>query len=801
MKRLLLFAGALFAFAGAQAQFTGFSVELVQEHTGDIAAIDGHTTYRVYADFTSSTDVVSAFFGDAASPLSLTSETGFYQSSAGGDFGTAINSGVFGFIPELEFDSWLTIGAENSSQAESGISQVGMTAALAEFNNGGDLVLNTPNGGSWFVTFGNSNAIAGDDLRVLAAQLTVENGFAGSFNMQAFVGGLQANEEIITASCFSTDEAAVFGCTDPAATNYVEGATQQCGTCTYPCALEISVNTNNGASCFGEGDASVTLVQSGAQLGVLYSHPVLGDGTPYLANASYINLEAGEYTVNAVDGAGCTTALTFEVVEPDPISVTASVSDPISCSGESDGVISGTATGGTGAFVFSLSSSFDTTTDELMFDGLGAGLYTVYAQDANGCAASTTPMNLNNPAALSVGVTASSAASCADTEDGQIVVQHIGGTGTAASMTYGVDGVTFEPGNILNVGGGTYTIYVMDVNGCVGQSNNQVTIAAPDAIVVDAVTQSVLCAGESNGVIDVSATGGSGSFEYIFGNDTTSTMLFENLGAGNYTITVLDSDGCTSSTEAVIEDADAITVNVNVFNVSCNGEGDGELNISANGGTDVFEYSLDNVVFGSSPEFTNLDPGVYNIYVMDSNDCIANDQVTITEPDALGVTGTSNNETVEGAADGSIDIDVNGGNGGYEFSWTGPDSYTSLDEDIDGLTMGDYTVTITDANGCEVSETFGVAVGISELNGRIAFVAFPNPSKGLFNIELQTGVSERWEWSVVDLGGRTVANGQWNGTQQGQVFTLDLTGIASGNYTLRAINDQEIANLQLVIQE
>lgn len=799
MKRLLLFAGCLMAFAGAQAQFTGFSVELVQEHTGDIAVLDGHSTYRVYADFTNATDRVSALFGDAATPLTLTSETGFYQSSAGGDFGTAINEGVFGFIPELEFDSWLTIGAENSAQAESGISQVGMTAALAEFNAGGNLNLNTPNGGSWFVTFGNSNAIAGEDLQVLVAQLTVQTAFSGSFNIQVFNEGVQANEEIIEASCFSTDPSAVFGCTDPEATNYVDGATDQCGACTYPCTLTISVNANDGTSCFGEDDAAVSLVQSGAQLGILYSHPILGDGTPYLANASFINLEAGDYTVNAVDGAGCTSEIAFTVEEPDPIVVTASVSDPISCNGETDGVISGTATGGTGAFAYSLASTFDVTTDVLMFDGLGAGLYTVYAQDENGCAASATPMNLNNPPALSVGVTASSAASCYDSQDGQIVVQSIGGSGTAASMTYSVDGENFASGNILQVGGGTYTIYVMDVNGCIGQSNNPVTIAAPDAINVDVVGQNVLCAGDANGVVDISATGGSGSFSYIFNNDTTEMMLFEGVAPGTYDVTVLDSDGCTASSSVVIENAAPIQVNINVTNVSCNGEGDAELSISANGGTDAFEYSLDNVVYGASPQFTNLDPGVYNVYVMDSNDCLANEQVTVTEPDVLSVTGASTNETSEGAADGSIDIDVSGGNGGYEFAWDGPNSYSSLDEDIDGLEMGDYTVTITDANGCEVSETFGVVVGISELTGEAVFSAYPNPSAGIFAIEFAAGAN-RWDWEVVDANGRSVANGQWNGVTAGQNTTLNLTGVASGSYLLRAINGQEVTQLQLMIQ-
>lgn len=799
MKRLLLFVGAVFAMLGAQAQFTGFSVELVQEHDGSIPGLEGYSTYRVYAEFTSPDDVVSAVFGDAATPLTLASETGFWQSLAGGDFATAINAGLFGVLPDLEYDSWLTIGAENSSQAESGISQVGMSAALGDFNSGGDFILDTPNGGSWFVTFGNTNAIAGDDNKVLMAQLTTDSGFSGSFNIQVFNGGNQSDEEITEASCFSTDGSAIFGCTDPAATNYVEGATDQCGACTYPCALEVVITSNTGTSCFGDNDASVSLAQNGAQLGILYSHPTLGT-TPYLANASFINLSAGEYTVYAVDGAGCEAEIMFEVTEPEPVEVTASVSDPISCDGESDGVISGGATGGTGVYTYSLSSNFDNPTSELMFDGLGAGLYTVYAQDENECQASTNPMNLNNPQALSVGVTASSPASCYDSEDGQIVVQPIGGTGTTASMTYGVDGENFSSGNILNVGGGTYTIYVMDVNGCIGQSNNTVTIDAPDAIVVDVVTQPILCASDENGVLDVNASGGSGSFVYIFGGDTTETMVFDGLAPGDYEVTVLDSDGCTATAEAMVGDASPIVVNITVANVSCNGEGDGELNINATGGTDVFEYSLDNVVFGVSPEFTNLDPSVYNVYVIDSNGCVANDQVTLVEPDPLSLTGTASNETADGAEDGSIDVDVSGGNGGYEFSWSGPDGYSSLDEDIDGLSAGDYTLTVTDANGCETSEVFGVAVGIVEFTGVAAFVAFPNPSAGLFSVEWIGESSARWDWAVVDMQGRVVKSGQWNGVGLGQTLVLDLSEQSNGAYTLQANNGREKAMLRLLIQ-
>lgn len=799
MKRLLLFASTLLVAAGAQAQFTGFSVELVQEHDGSIPSLNGYTTYRVYAECTSSTDVVSALFGDAATPLSLSSPTGFWQSSVGSDFGSSINPGLFGAIPELEYDSWLTIGSESSTGAGSGISQVGMTAALNSFNTGGDLNLNTANGGSWFVTFGNANAIAGDDLKVLVAQVTVDGDFNGSFNIQMFNGGVQANEEITEASCFSSNAAAVFGCTDPEATNYVEGADTQCGTCTYPCSLTLNQNTVTTPSCFGENDGGFTLTQSGAQLGILYSSPT--NPVPFLANASFINLAAGSYTINAIDGAGCETNIVVEITEPEALTVTASVSDPISCNGESDGVISGSAMGGTGAYTFSTSSTFATTSDELMFDGLGAGLYTVYVQDENGCTASTTPMNLNNPMALSVGITGSSAASCADTEDGQIVVQSIGGSGTASGMSYSVDGENFAPGNIIHVGGGTYTVYVMDVNGCIGQSNNTVTIAAPDAIVIDLTTQAVLCTGDQNGVIEADVTGGSGSFSYIFGGDTLTAMIFENLAAGTYELGILDSDGCTASASATVDAAEPINLNISVSNVTCNGDGDGSLEVAASGGTDVFEYSLDNVVFGTSPSFNNLDPGVYNIYTMDSNGCVANDQVTITEPDALAVTGAVTTETADGAADGAIDIDVTGGNGGYEFDWSGPAGYSAASEDIDGLSAGDYSVTITDANGCEVSETFGVAVGISELTGEMVFTVFPNPSAGQFNVEFMTSGDARWSYEVVDLGGRRMTSGQWNGQSNGSVEILDLTSVANGAYFLNATNGQDAVSVRLMVSK
>lgn len=219
----------LFSASSAQAQFTGFSVELVQEHDAVIPSLEGLSTYRVYAECTNETDFVSAIFGDAEAPLSIASPTGFWQSYVGADFGSEVNPGLFAAIPDLEFDSWLTLGAEAIVQAGSGVAEVGMTAALSNFNSFGNLVLDSPNGGSWFVMWGNPIALAGEDLRVLLAQLTVQSSFEGVFNIQVFIDGNQANEEQSMQRCFNSlgsNTCAFVGCTDPENCNYDPEATE-----------------------------------------------------------------------------------------------------------------------------------------------------------------------------------------------------------------------------------------------------------------------------------------------------------------------------------------------------------------------------------------------------------------------------------------------------------------------------------------------------------------------------------------------------------------------------------------------
>ena len=184
--------------------------------------------------------------------------------------------------------------------------------------------------------------------------------------------------------------------------------------------------------------------------------------------------------------------------------------------------------------------------------------------------------------------------------------------------------------------------------------------------------------------------------------------------------------------------------------------------------------------------------------MQDSNGCAATAEATVEEPDALSVTGVITNDS--GIGDGALDITVAGGNGGYSFAWSGPDNYTSADEDLTGIVAGEYTVTVTDANGCSVTETFGVPVGIGEYTFLQSIAVSPNPSMGLFNLNLEGAAGEDVVLSVYDAQARLV----WTNTLSqawGSVrSTIDLSGMATGVYQLELVANGSRQTVQLMKQ-
>ena len=194
----------------------------------------GLTTYRVYVTTPNETDFVSAIAGDELNPSFLRTSTSFYQNASGGLTADLINPLFFTLIPELAYDSWLTIGIDSAPLPGDGTAGVSLAQAegdtwATDFEAGNNLEMNSFFGGSWFTTNLVSNGVAGADKKVLVAQLTTDGTLTGQLYVQVFPEGVGANAEYLTLSFGSSS----CGCMDETACNYNAGAQYDDGSCFY----------------------------------------------------------------------------------------------------------------------------------------------------------------------------------------------------------------------------------------------------------------------------------------------------------------------------------------------------------------------------------------------------------------------------------------------------------------------------------------------------------------------------------------------------------------------------------------
>jgi hypothetical protein len=206
----------------SNAAFTGISSEV---HA--VNGIPGYTTYRIYADFDDVGDQLVQVFGLDIDPLFITSTGDIYQNGAGGGLSSDIGPALFPFIPELIYDSWLTIGAEDNTT--SGLIALGLS--LAAFEAGNDLVINDVVGGAWFILPGSMAEAYATTGKVLLAQITTN----GDLDIQLNVQWRDAlNNDNLTLTQTLSQPFLLPGCMDPNADNYDANATTDDGSCTYP---------------------------------------------------------------------------------------------------------------------------------------------------------------------------------------------------------------------------------------------------------------------------------------------------------------------------------------------------------------------------------------------------------------------------------------------------------------------------------------------------------------------------------------------------------------------------------------
>ena len=234
---------------------------------------------------------------------------------------------------------------------------------------------------------------------------------------------------------------------------------------------------------------------------------------------------------------------------------------------------------------------------------------------------------------------------------------------------------------------GTYTVTATNANGCTSTASRSLTLN-PLPIVNLTTTQAV-CGG-LNG--SITATGGT----TYFWSNTSATATISNLAAGVYTVTATNVNGCTATASAVITNSNP-TITSSVVNVLCNGANNGAINLTTTGGTGNYTYDWAHIPgTNETPNLSNLSPGIYCVTVTDALGCTGSSCIPITHPSAIVLTSA--------ACENTVSIQPFGGVLPYSYLWSNGATTAAAN-----FQPGTYTVTVTDANGCTLAQTFDIS--------------------------------------------------------------------------------------------
>lgn len=513
-----------------------------------------------------------------------------------------------------------------------------------------------------------------------------------------------------------------------------------------PSTLQVNATATN-PSCSQTTGAIDLSILGGIQ-------PYSFDWSGSLPNQqNVINVANGSYTVTVSDANGCTTTAQAAIVATSAITLSINTTD-VTCNGQANGSISLNVVGGNAPYNYNWSNPLP--------DGIpnhnntvAAGNYSVTVTDAAGCTATATTA-VSEPLAITASANATTIL-CNGNATGSISLSVAGG-----SIPY-----TYAWSNLLpptqnqtnNLTANTYTVTVSDLFGCITTATAIVT--QPNALQISGVVANVLCNAQTNGAIDITVLGGTAPFAYDWSGILPSTQDVTALPNGSYTLTVTDANGCTQINSYVVNQPAAINLSVATTNASC-GVANGSAIISASGGAGAFAYTyIPNTITGSSNNA--LTAGAYNVTVTDASGCTANTTFAITNANGPAITLISNSPETCESTNGSIEISVLGGTGASAILWSNNQTASA----INNLSAGNYSVTATDAAGCNAVATYSV-------------LALASPSITVSNINNASCGNANGNFTLTAIGGTSPF--AWSVGQNGSSILVD--GLLPNTYTI-----------------
>ncbi|MBI3133202.1 MAG: gliding motility-associated C-terminal domain-containing protein [Bacteroidetes bacterium] len=467
-------------------------------------------------------------------------------------------------------------------------------------------------------------------------------------------------------------------------------------TLTDPPPFTFNFIANNPSNC-GANDGSFEIVATNGVAPYFYS--IDGGVTVQVNNGFFLNLYSGLYNLVVEDANGCVDSIYSALSDNIMVTQVDLVVDA-TCYGSADGLGIVSQQFGAPPFTYTITPG-GTTNFSGVFPGLTADTYYVTIQD-NGLCIGIQQFIVNEPDTITMTLTPTDV-TCNAGADGQIVVSAPAG-GQGAPYTYSIDGgVTFQAGTTFSgLTAGTYTIIAQDGTGCMGAEQVVIDEPVPFNVVINATN--LTCNGNNSGFVQIVAAGSNpGAYTYTFGATTNGTGIFASLAANTYNVVVTDVLGCTYNTTQLITEPAALSATYVVVDALCNGSCDGQVVVTAAGGTPGYLYSSDGgTTLQSSATLTGLCAGSHNIFVKDVNNCNITAPQLVNEPTLITMAFVTNPATC-GLNNGDLTINANNGTPGYTYSTDNGVSFQPSNF-FSPLAAGNYFVVVEDNNGCQLSD-------------------------------------------------------------------------------------------------
>jgi len=666
--------------------------------------------------------------------------------------------------------------------------------------NGAGAIYLTTTGGTAPITYSWSNGSTSEDISGLVAgaytlTATDANGcsFVHNESVANTTGTLQLDNAIVSDENCNDGAGAIdifiSGGTTPYTYLWSNGATSEDISSLSAGSYSITVTDVNGCQVNGNytinnntGNLAATALGTAENCsngaGAI-DLTVTGGTGPYTyawdhgpTTEDLIGISGGTYSCTVTDNAGCTVLTGNITISNNPGSlVLTNTSTDESC-GDASGTITLSASGGATPYTYVWTPNVSTGATA---SGLSAGMYIYSVTDVNGCMITDSAEIFNNTGTLSLDNIDVTDEVCGDGAGG-IDLTISGGT---APLTYLWNtGPTTE--DITGLTAGTYSCTVTDASGCsfntgnINVSNNSGTLAIDNILILDEAC------GNSLGAINITIIGGSTPYTFLWNTGATTEDLLTGLSAGNYTCDVTDASGCTIQVQATVQNTQGslYTISNIVTDESCS-TANGAIDLNPLGGTTPYTFVWS--TGATTEDVTGLSAGNHTVTITDAGGCTLIENFTVLNSGAnILISSVTIDDEMCGNSAGGIDITVQGGTSPFTYNWSNGNTL----EDLSGVIAGNYTVVVTDVNGCFTNGAFI----INENTGSLAIDTFDitdeicGDGAGAINVSLATTANPCCSYTLNMYDDN---NNGWGGNPVPEVEVF-VNGSSIGTYTIPA---------------